>query len=581
MPNASAPGARALLIEAGSFLGKVWQLARPYWRSSERREAWLLLAAIIALTLFLVFMEVQFNRWNREFYDSLQERQFDTFKRLLAEFCGLAAIFIVAAAYTNYLTAQLQMRWRIWLTREYLGEWFDRQTYYRLGLESRGTDNPDQRIAEDIRLFTDRTLNLSLGVLSAVVTLVSFVGILWVVSGPLELGGVTIPAYMVWVALAYAIVGSLITYLVGRRLIPLNFEKERVEADLRFGLVRLRENAEGVALYRGEAVESRGLLERIERVRLNWAALIQRTKHLQFMTATYQQIAIVFPFIVAAPRYFSGAISLGQLTQISSAFGQVQGALSFFVTNFAGAGGLAAWKASVDRLLSFHTALEATRTAQATATAVRVADSASEQISAHDLEIALPDARVVIAGANFTLARGERVLLAGPSGSGKSTLFRTLAGIWPYARGRIVVPQDAQLMFLPQRPYLPIGSLRDALAYPAPPERFAEAEYLETLERVRLEQFAAALATAANWSQAMSPGEQQRLAIARALLHRPQWLFLDEATASLDEATEAHVYHTLLAALPDSAIVSIAHRRAVADYHGRRWTIADRTLSIT
>ena len=346
---------RQLLIDAGSFLGKVWELARPYWKSEERGRAWGLLIAIVALTLGLVYLDVQFNNWNREFYNSLEQKNYEDFKDLILYFALLAVLFMVGAIYKLYLTQMLTMRWRVWLTRQYLAEWLDRQVYYRLQLDSHGTDNPDQRIADDLRLFTDGTLSLSLGLLSSVVTLASFITILWAVSGPMEILGINVPGYMLWAALLYAIVGSVITHYVGRPLIGLNFQQERFEADFRFNLVRLRENAEGVALYRGEQSESRGLLSRFERIRGNWWELMRYTKRLTGFTSGYGQIAIIFPFIVAAPRYFSGAMPLGGLMQIASAFGQVQNALSWFVNSYST---IANWKASVDRLLTFQSALD-------------------------------------------------------------------------------------------------------------------------------------------------------------------------------------------------------------------------------
>ena len=583
MPPPMIPTNAKTSIEARSFLGKVWQLARPYWRSEERGRAWLLLATIVALTLFLVFMEVQFTNWNRDFFDSLQNKQFDTFRSLIIYFCGLATVYIIAAAYATYLTSMLQMRWRAWLTKRYLGDWLDSQTYYRLELEQSGADNPDQRIAEDIRLFTGRTLDLSLGLLSAVVTLASFLGILWTISGPLSfmLGDteITIPGYMVWAALLYAVVGSLLTYVVGRRLISLNFEKERLEADFRYGLIRLRENAEGIALYRGEAIESRGLHERFDRILGNWWDVIRNTKRLQFMTTGYTQVAIIFPFVVGAPRFFSGVFTLGQLTQVASAFGQVQSALSFFVNNFAGASGLAAWKASVDRLLTFSESLDATRNAQSRDASARIDMPGSSEIISRNLDVALPGGRVILNDAAFRIAPGDRILLTGASGSGKSTLFRTIAGIWPYTHGRIEVPVGARILFLPQRPYLPIGSLHEVIAYPEPASAFDAAAVKDALHATRMAAFDARLDEVQNWSMAMSPGEQQRLTVARALLLRPDWLFLDEATASLDAATEAQLYSAIRDRLPDAAIVSIAHRPNVADYHDRRWTIENSRLS--
>ncbi|MCX7891426.1 MAG: ABC transporter ATP-binding protein/permease [Burkholderiales bacterium] len=549
-----------VFIRARSFLGKVWNLASPYWRSEERGTAWALLAAIVAISMGLVYMLVLLNDWQRQFFNAIEARQYEDFFALLLYFSFLAAVFIVASVYRTYLQQMLEMRWRIWLTKQYLGDWLGEQAFYRLELAGRGTDNPDQRIAEDLRLFTSNTLALGLGLLREAVTLASFVVILWHVSGPLrfDLGGsaVTIPGYMVWAALAYAIVGSVLTHFVGRPLIGLNFRQERVEADLRFGLVRLREHAEGIALYRGEAPERRSLLDRLERVRENWWALMLYTKRLGTFTIGYNQIAVVFPYFVAGPRYFTGAITLGELTQIANAFGQVQSSLSWFVDSY---GALANWKASVDRLLTFHEALQETHREIREAPAIRREPAVAPALCAEDLTLALPDGRVILADASFCLEPGERVVVTGPSGSGKSTLFRALAGIWPFGRGRIVVPEGARLLFLPQKPYIPIASLREAVSFPAVAGTYSDDDIRAALDAVGLGGFADRLDETQNWSMRLSGGEQQKLAIARALLARPDWLFLDEATSAMDPAAQRTALAALAARLPQATVVSIAH----------------------
>jgi putative ATP-binding cassette transporter len=566
--------ANGLLIDARTFLGNVWKLSAPYWRSEEKWRAWGLLAAIVTLSLSLVYMLVLLNDWNRQFYNALEQKDERDFFALLGYFCFLAGIYIAVSVYETYLEQMLQMRWRIWLTRQYLDDWLGKQVYYRLELEHHGTDNPDQRIQEDMRLFTTGTLTLGLGVMREIVTLASFAVILWNLSGslPLRLGEseVTIPGYLVWVALVYAIVGSALTYWIGRPLIRLNFQQEQREADFRYALVRLRENAEGVALYRGEAAENRNFGGRIERIRENWWDLMRITKRVNTFTIGYNQVAIVFPFFVAGHRFFSGAISLGGLTQIASAFGTVQSSLSWFVNTFQS---LANWKASVDRLLTFHRALELAKAGQARHDGLDVQRDGERTVRAEHLDLVLPNGRTILADAAFAIEPGERIVLTGPSGSGKSTLFRALAGIWPFGRGRVRFPGNARVLFLPQKPYIPIGSLRDAVAYPSAAAEFGDDAIRSTLVDVDLPRVAEHLEDVQNWSLQLSGGEQQRLAIARALLHKPDWLFLDEATSALDEAGEKRLYDLVAQRLPKATLVSIAHRPAVAAFHGKRFRL--------
>ncbi len=566
--------ANGVLIDARTFLGNVWKLSKPYWRSEEKWRAWGLLSAIVVLSLSLVYMLVLLNDWNRQFYNALEQKDERDFFALLGYFCFLAAIFIAVSVYETYLEQMLQMRWRIWLTRQYLDDWLGHQVYYRLELEHLGTDNPDQRIQEDMRLFTAGTLTLGLGVMREIVTLASFAVILWNLSGslPLRLGEteVTIPGYLVWVALVYAIVGSVLTYSIGRSLIPLNFQQEQREADFRYALVRLRENSEGVALYGGEAAENRNFANRVERIRENWWELMRITKRVNTFTIGYNQVAVVFPFFVAGHRFFSGAITLGGLTQIASAFGTVQGSLSWFVNTFQT---LANWKASVDRLLHFHRALEEAKAGQTRHDGLDVQRDGERTVRAEHLDLVLPNGRTILANAAFAIEPGDRVVLTGPSGSGKSTLFRALAGIWPFGRGRVRFPGNARVLFLPQKPYIPIGSLRGAVAYPGAAADFGDDALRTVLADVDLPGLAGRLDEAQNWSLQLSGGEQQRLAVARALLHKPDWLFLDEATSALDEASEKRLYELLTVRLPAATLVSIAHRPTVAAYHRKRFSL--------
>jgi putative ATP-binding cassette transporter len=553
------------------FLGQVWRLAAPYWNSEERWRARLLLTVIVLMTLGQVFINVRFNDWNRRFYEGLQNKDAASFVPLIIEFSILAVIYILVAVYRLYFRQMLEMRWRVWLTRRTVSAWLDGRAYYRLELQDRRTDNPDQRIAEDLRLFTSNTLGLSLGLLGSLVTLVSFAAILWSISGSLTFdlagGTVVVPGYMIWVALAYAIVGSIFTHVVGRRLIPLNFEQQQREADFRFGLIRLRENAEGVALYGGEGPERNDLLGRFERIRSNWWGIMNYTKRLTFYVTGYDQIAILFPFLVASPRYFAGEITLGVLAQTADAFGRVQGTLSWFVENY---GALATWKATVDRLLTFQSAIDRLHAEAQRPAGLRVVQDGTGALRARDIDLLLPSGRPLLTGANLAVETGERLLISGPTGTGKSTLFRAIAGLWPFGRGTIEVPSHASRLFLPQRPYLPIGTLREVVSFPSPSGTFDDEAIRRVLAATGLSAFANSLDQAQNWSLQMSVGEQQRLAIARALLQRPDWLFLDEATSAVDADGERQLYEVLLEHLPRTTLVSIAHHDSVAPYHARR-----------
>jgi putative ATP-binding cassette transporter len=558
----------------GPFLRDGWRLARPYWHSEERWAARGLLALVVALNLALVGMNVLFSYWNREFFNALQEKDAGAFWGLLfwgqatesgpmPGFVLLAALYIVVAVYALYLRQALQIRWRNWLTRDYLDRWLDRRAYYRMALTDPVTDNPDQRVAEDIRLFVDDTLALGLGLMRSVVTLASFVLVLWGLSGSVTLLGIEIPGYMVWVALIYAVLGTWLAHLVGQRLIGLNFQQQRVEADFRYALMRFRENAEGIAFHRGEADENRALRGRFGALMQNWWAIMVATKRLTFFTAGYGQVASVFPFVVASPGYFAGTLQLGGLTQTATAFGEVQGALSWFVDNYAA---LTEWRATVERLTGFTGAIEAAREASDGVQAVPAAGAA---LALEEVTLALPDGRRLMEGLSATVAPGEAVLVTGPSGSGKSTLFRAIAGIWPFGAGRVVVPEGARVLFLPQRPYLPLGTLRRAVCYPDAVEAHDDAAVRAALRDAGLGHLEDRLDEQEAWDRRLSGGEQQRVALARALLLRPDWIFLDEATASLDPAAEERLYALLRERLPGSALVSIAHRPAVARFHDR------------
>ena len=567
----------------GSFLKDAWRLAVPYYRSEEKWRARGLLLVIIALNLSLVGMSVVLSYWHREFYNSLQNKDWDSFMQLLFSwrsngsgfmpgFVGLAVVYILIAIHRTYLNQLLQIRWRTWMTGRFLNEWLADRAYYRISLATAqtgehgatGTDNPDQRIADDLQEFVQSTLSLGLGLLSNMVSLFSFVGILWGLSGAMTVFGVNVPGYMVWVALAYAILGTWLTHLVGRPLVGLNFRQQRVEADFRYALVRLRENMEGIALYGGEGQEKGNLLHRFSAVIGNFRAIMIRTKYLNSLIAGYGQVASVFPIVVAAPRYFAGQMQLGDLMQTAGAFSRVQDAMSWFIEAYSS---LAAWRATTERLVTFHQAILLARAASGQG--LRVDGAADGAISLHGLTLELPNGTELLKDMDLTLRPGHSVLIAGRSGSGKSTLFRAISGIWPFGHGRVSRPAGSCL-FLPQRPYIPLGDLRHAVSYPAPVETYSHEEVVDALEAVGLHGLVPHMETDLPWAQRLSGGEQQRLAVARALLAKPDWLFLDEATASLDTEGEAELYGMLKRRLPDTTIVSIAHRPTVAEFHDER-----------
>jgi putative ATP-binding cassette transporter len=460
----------------------------------------------------------------------------------------------------------LQIEWRSWLNERFLTHWLKDRAYYRLELVNRGVDNPDQRIAEDLRLFVDNTLDLGIGLLSSVVSLVTFTVILWQLSADYQIAGVTIPGFMFWTVLVYSLVGSVIVHLIGKPLISLGFNQQRFEADYRFSLVRLRENAEGVALYKGEGLELTTFHERFRHVIDNWWGIMRTRKRLNWIASFLYQFSVPFPYIIVAPRYFAGEVMLGYIFQVASAFLNVRGALWWFIDIYPQ---FAAWKATVDRLTSFSGSLERVKGEARDLGGERA--ETGDAIGIEGLELALPQGKPLLAPTTIQLRPGEDVLVTGPSGAGKSTLFRALAGIWPYWKGRVRVPQGARLLFLPQKPYLPIGPLKRAVTYPGDTASFSDGEIAEALRAVGLAQLAGDLARAENWAQVLSGGEQQRLAFARALLNKPDWLFLDEATASLPEEAQDSLYRVLKERLPHTTLVSIGHRASLRGYHERAY----------
>ena len=548
------------------FLKECWALARPYWVSEEKLGARLLLAVIVALNLGEVYINVLLNQWNNDFYNSLQTVNKDAFIEALIRFTYLAFSFIVVAVYKVYLNQMLRLKWRRWMTNQWLEKWLANQRYYRMQLIGTPTDNPDQRISEDVEQFIQLSLGLTLGMLSSVVTLFSFLTILWGLSGSLDipLFGFTlsIPGYMLWVALIYAAAGTWLTMKIGRPLIRLNFDQQRYEADFRFGLVRLRENSESVAFYHGELREQAGFMERFSSVVDNFWKIMKRQKTLTWFTSGYHQIAIIFPFVVASPRFFAGHIQLGGLMQTASAFGRVQDALSYLIDVYTS---LATWNAVVQRLAGFEASMQKADDTLAPRTEFTI-ERGGDRVEASRLDIRLPQGSALLSGVDLTLRAGQSLLITGPSGAGKSTLLRCLAGLWPFVDGSLKLPDEKRMMFIPQKPYLPLGTLRQAMYYPAAP-KWHDARLLEVLRACRLGHLEGRLDEMVAWSRVLSLGEQQRVAFARILLARPEFIFLDEASSALDEPTETLLYGLLKEQLPGSALISVGHRASLKIFH--------------
>ena len=547
------------------FFRDVWYLTKSYWQSEEKKKAFFLLGCIIALTLGVVYMLVLLNQWNNSFYSALQNYDAKKIFDELIHFSWLAAIYILLAVYSYYLQQTLILNWRRWLTTRFIDIWLQNKTYYNLQMFGKDTDNPDQRISEDVRQFVEMTLSFGIGILKAFCTFASFVVILYNLSGSLSFTFMgktwTINGYMLWASLLYSVIGTYITHIVGRKLVKINFIQQKYEADFRFTMIRLRESAESVAFYRGEAQEGSVFKQRFKMLLDNFWKLVNKQKQLVFLNSGYSQIAIIFPFVVAMNRYLTKEVTLGGLMQVASAFGRVQDSLSYFVDMYSS---IAQWQAVVMRLTCFGHHMHDVYQQAERFHVERFA--AADVVEVDNMQINLPDGKPLLENISFTLHPGHNVLIKGVSGSGKSTLLRAISGIWPFVDGKIFLPERDKLMFIPQKSYLPLGTLRAALNYPGN-KPIDDTELIYLMDLCQIGYLKDKLDLEADWSHVLSVGEQQRLAFVRAHIQQPQWLFLDEATSALDEDTEANMYSLLQERLQQTTVVSVGHRSTLNKYH--------------
>jgi putative ATP-binding cassette transporter len=556
------------------FARHLWELTRIYWSSADVPKGGALLACCVAGELGLVYANVKLAWANSRLFNALQNGEWSEFLRAIEIFLFVALMVVLISTYRIYVRNILQIRWREYLTGHFVADWVGPYAYGHRELHHKDTDNPDQRISQDIQSYVASALGLSLSLLSAIATLVSFAGMLWALSEawPLRIRGheYWVPGLMMWVAIGYALLSMYLTHRVGRPLVGINFDRLRYEADFRYSLVRFRDNIEPVALARGEAVERRCAMNRFGEVVTNWWELITKQRDLTLLTSGIGQANGIVPMLVAAPAFFAHRLTLGGVTQTGIAYGQVSGALSWFVDAYQE---IAAWRASIERLATFHEMLEETRTQIDSPAAIHIQPAADGSLRVSDLTLTESDGAVLADGLNGSVAGGEHVAVRGPAGILKTTFFRALAGIWPFGHGRIEFPSRDHAVFLPQRPYLPLATLRDAICYPAAVGTFSDAAIREALDLVDLHALGERLDESEPWDQQLSVDEQQRLVFARVLLHQPSWLVMDDATAALDEAMERRVYDLLGRKLPGAGVVSIINRPGAASFFQRQWDL--------
>lgn len=547
------------------WLTDAWGLAKPYWVSEHRNKSILLLILVILFNLLVVAMSVMFNKWYNGFYNAIQHYDKVVFIHAIYKFTIMAGFYIAFQVFAYYFKSILEIKWRRWATKYYIDKWCKKKAYYKTMFVSEVSDNPDQRISADINSFIVLILDLTLGMMNSIVSLCSFSVILWQISGPLKFGFhgyyIVIPGYMLFAAILYAIIGTYITFKIGRPLIKLNYEQQVYEANFRFGLMRVREHAENIAFYNGEEIEKNNLLQKFTNVVDNFVAIIYRQIKLDIFSVAYEQIANIFPIVVASPRYFAKVIQLGDLMQIAKAFGSVQDALSYFINSYTSLAGL---RATMDRLYGFEKIIIA-----ADDLASLPVNSGKSYLELKNLSVNLPNGNNLLSNINITLNSGDRLLIRGKSGIGKTTLLRTLAGLWSFASGEILQSSSLTSLFIGQKPYLPIASLAEAITYPTESKKVDHALLIQTLKYCGLGHLEGELDVVENWGTKLSLGEQQRVGFCRVLLNSPDIVYLDEATSALDEESEELMYQLLIIRLPNSLIISIGHCSTIKKWHNK------------
>ena len=540
-------------------------LAKPFWLSKQKYYAWPLLILIIILNLSIVGMSVLINNWYNGFYDSIQNYDKVAFMKSIFRLCYLAFFYILLQVLSFYLRKHLEIKWRKWANNYYISNWFKNKAYYKTKFLNNSVDNPDQRISEDINGFIVLSLDLTLGLLSEIVSLISFVIILWKISGTFSFNlgqhKFTIHGYMVFASLLYAMVGTYFTFKIGKPLIRLNYQEQAYEASFRYNLMRVRENNESIAFYNGEKSEQHNLMNRFNMVANNFIFIVYRQIKIDIFKIAYSQIAIIFPFVILASKYFTKVIKLGGMMQIIQAFNKVNDACSYFINAYTS---LSGWRAVMDRLIGFNQNIQETEKFLPL-----VVKNSGITIKVTNLNLYLPNGCMLMKDVNFELHRGDRLLIKGCSGSGKTSLLRALAGIWPFVNGEVEQQPGIHSLFMSQKPYMPIDHLYNSICYPLLQKLPQRSYVLSLLKQCELEYLVGKLDDIGNWSSILSVGEQQKIAFCRLLLNQPDIVYLDEATSALDEESESILYNLVINKLPNTVIVSVAHRSSVNKWHNK------------